>query len=63
LAIDMRSQNTKVERFATRAYGVVTREEMLAVGLTNGWIGRRIRDGTLLRDPSFMLAELRQLLT
>jgi hypothetical protein len=51
----MRSKATTVEqrigRIASRAHGVVTRRELLGVGVTTAGIGRRVTKGSLL--PQF----------
>jgi hypothetical protein len=39
-----------VERIASRSLGIVTRQELLAAGLTRGQIRHRIRKGLLLRE-------------
>jgi very-short-patch-repair endonuclease len=45
----MRPQG-RIERLASRSYGVVTRAELLAAGLTVGQIKSRLRTGELLRE-------------
>jgi very-short-patch-repair endonuclease len=45
----MRPQG-RIERLASRSYGVVTRAQLLAAGLTVGQIKSRLRTGELLRE-------------
>lgn len=40
----------RIERLATRSYGVVTRAQLLATGLTDAQIKRRLRSGELLQE-------------
>jgi putative AbiEi antitoxin of type IV toxin-antitoxin system len=46
----MRPLDSKVERIATQNWGVVTRQELLAAGMSRDAIKRRLAKGALLRE-------------